>query len=134
VPPPPIAPGSPPDSHTAMRWSSGGTGTGAGPGPRGGGAGGGAPAAGPAPPARPGRPRGGRRFDPARLFLGLALLVLAGALAARAGGELEIRLGILAAALPAALVVTAVIAIVTHMVRRRGAAAAPGDGRADGAD
>ena len=58
-------------------------------------------------------------FEPARLFLGLSLLVLAGAFAARAAGELEVRLRVLAAALPAVLVATAVIAIVTHLIRRR---------------
>jgi hypothetical protein len=78
-------------------------------------------------PVRPDRPRQPARqsgsryhFDPARLFLGLSLLMLAGAFAARTAGELEIRLRVLAAALPAALVATAVIAITTHLIRRRG--------------
>lgn len=77
----------------------------------------------PPAPQAPRRPvRAGPRyhFDPARLFLGLSLLVLAGAFAARAAGELDVRLRVLAAALPAALVVTAVIAVTTHLIRRRG--------------
>lgn len=57
-------------------------------------------------------------FEPSRLFLGVCLLAIAAGFAARAAGHLEIRLLVLAVALPVTLALTAVIAIVTHQVRR----------------
>lgn len=60
------------------------------------------------------------RVDPARLLLGLSLLVLAAAYVLRETGDLHISRWVLAGALPAALLVTATVAVARHRARRHG--------------
>ncbi|NJQ08754.1 hypothetical protein [Streptomyces lonarensis] len=57
-------------------------------------------------------------FEPARLLLGLCLLAIAAGFAARTAGVVDIQLRYLAGAVPAALVLTAVVSVVTYAVRR----------------
>ncbi|MDT0308516.1 hypothetical protein RM780_16345 [Streptomyces sp. DSM 44917] len=68
------------------------------------------------------------RFEPARLVLGLALLGMAALFLARAAGG-EVPLPLLAALLPAALLLTAGVAVSVFGVRR---ARARASGREDG--
>ncbi|MDB1087389.1 hypothetical protein PJ985_07405 [Streptomyces sp. ACA25] len=67
---------------------------------------------------RPAAARPRHRFDPARLLLGLCLLLLAAGYAARSAGALDVSWYVLTAALPVVLLLTALVAVVTHAVRR----------------
>lgn len=62
-----------------------------------------------------------RRFDPARLLLGMCLLVIAAGFVGRAAGWARVPLRVLVAALPVALVATGVVAVVTYALRHRAA-------------
>lgn len=69
-------------------------------------------------------------FEPARLLLGLSLLVIAAGFAARTAGAIDIQLRYLAGAVPAALVLTAVVSVITYALRRgRGRDSAGAGGR-----
>ncbi|NJP66331.1 hypothetical protein [Streptomyces spiramenti] len=67
------------------------------------------------------RERNDRRthFEPARLLLGLCLLAIAAGFAARTAGTIDVQLRYLAGAVPVALLLTAVVSVVTYAVRRR---------------
>jgi hypothetical protein len=70
------------------------------------------------------------RFEPARLVLGLALIVIAILYVVRVTGEEEPPLPVMIGMVPGALVLAAVVAGVTHAVRRArgGRAGGAGDG------
>ncbi|WP_059012979.1 hypothetical protein [Streptomyces specialis] len=79
-----------------------------------------------------------RRFEPARLVLGLALMAVAAAHLLRASGRGDVPLPVLAALLPGALLLAAVGAVVAFTARRardrsRAARAAHGPGGSRGA-
>ncbi|GAA1920707.1 hypothetical protein GCM10009716_31700 [Streptomyces sodiiphilus] len=59
-----------------------------------------------------------RRFEPARLLLGLSLLVLAPLYALRAVDGIAVPWWLLLGGLPVALLAAAVVALVTYAVRR----------------
>ncbi|WP_103501441.1 MULTISPECIES: hypothetical protein [Streptomyces] len=65
------------------------------------------------------RPETRFRFEPARLLLGVGLLVIAVAFVARAAGELDVQLRYIALALPVTLALTALASVATYVFRRR---------------
>lgn len=73
-------------------------------------------------------PVGRHRFEPARLLLGLSLIVIALAYLGRATERLSIPLSALLPALPAALVTSGLVAMVTQAIRRRRPVKRGGDG------
>lgn len=58
------------------------------------------------------------RLEPARLVLGLALIVIAALHLARVTGHGGVPLAVLFALVPAALLVAAAVAVATHALRR----------------